>query len=113
MYLNELRHGKNVPLMMRYPLTELSLPAVRAVLGGKGIVEGKDYRKKNVLAAIKAVPDSTWFLVAKIDTEEIYAPLTVRFWVAVFFILITILILGSHCCLYLALSAGKILSGTI
>ncbi len=40
-YLNELRHGKNVPLMMRRPLTELSLQAVRAVLGAKGIVRGK------------------------------------------------------------------------
>ncbi len=56
--------------------------------------EGKDDHKKNVLAAIKAVPDSRWFLVAKIDTDEIYAPLTLRFWVAVFIILITILILG-------------------
>ncbi len=95
--------------MMRYPLTDLSLPAVKAVLGAKGIVEGRDYRKKNVLAAIKAVPDSTWFLVAKVDKEEIYAPLTARFWVTVFFILGAHIDSGSHCCLYLALSAGEIL----
>ena len=88
-YLNELRHIKNTSLMMRYPLTEMSLPAVKAVLGWKGVVEGIDYRKKNVLAAIKAVPDSNWFLIAKVDTEEIYAPLTERFWVTVFFILVT------------------------
>ena len=93
-YLNELRHSKNTSLMMRYPLTEMSLPAVKAVLGWKGVVEGIDYRKKNVLAAIKAVPDSKWFLIAKVDTEEIYAPLTERFWVTVFFILVTISILG-------------------
>jgi PAS domain S-box-containing protein len=93
-YLNELRHSKNTSLMMRYPLTEMSLPAVKAVLGWKGVVVGIDYRKKNVLAAIKAVPDSKWFLIAKVDTEEIYAPLTERFWVTVFFILVTISILG-------------------
>ena len=93
-YLNELRHIKNIPLMMRYPLTESSLPAVKAVLGWKGVVYGIDYRKKSVLAAIKAVPDTTWFLVAKVDTEEIYAPLTARFWVTVFFITGHILILG-------------------
>ena len=93
-YLNELRHSKNTPLMKRYPITETSLPAVKAVLGWKGVVEGIDYRKKNVLAAIKAVPDSAWFLIAKVDTEEIYAPLTERFWVTVFFIIVTILVLG-------------------
>ncbi|MCK7506595.1 MAG: hypothetical protein MZV70_22725 [Desulfobacterales bacterium] len=44
---NELRHIKNIPLMMRYPLTESSLPAVKAVLGWKGVVDGTDYRKKS------------------------------------------------------------------
>jgi PAS domain S-box-containing protein len=94
MYLNELRHIKNIPLIMRHTLTESSLPAVKAVLGGKGVVEGLDYRNKSVLAAIKAVPYSTWFLVAKVDTEEIYAPLIERFWVTLFFIIVNILVLG-------------------
>jgi len=93
-YLNELRHIKNMPLMMKYPLTASSLPAVKAVLGWKGVVYGTDYRKKSVIAAIKAVPDTAWFLVAKIDTEEIYAPLMARFWATVFFIIVNILVLG-------------------
>lgn len=93
-FLNELRHIKNMPLMMKYPLTELSLPAVKAVLGWQGVVYGTDYRKKNVLAAVKAVPDTAWFLVAKVDTEEIYAPIAMRFWIIVFFIIINILVLG-------------------
>lgn len=93
-YLNKLRHINNVPLMMKFPLTELSLPSVKAVLGWKGVVYGTDYRKKSVLAAIKAVPNTAWFLVAKVDTEEIYVPLTARFWVIIFFIIVNILILG-------------------
>lgn len=93
-YLNELRHIKNVPLMMKYPLTESSLPAVKAVLGWEGVVYGTDYRKKSVIAAIKAVPDTAWFLVAKVDTEEIYAPLMTRFWATVFFIIVSILVIG-------------------
>ncbi len=93
-YLNKLRHINNIPLMMRYPLTDLSLPAVKAVLGWKGVVYGTDYRKKSVLAVIKAVPNTAWFLVAKVDTEEIYVPLTARFWVIIFFIIVNILILG-------------------
>jgi PAS domain S-box-containing protein len=93
-YLNELRHIKNTPLMMRYPISEMSLPAVKAILGWKGVVEGIDYRKKSVIAAIKSVPGSSWFLIAKVDMEEIYAPLKARFWVTVFFIIAGILILG-------------------
>jgi PAS domain S-box-containing protein len=93
-YLNELRQIKNRPLMMKYPLSESSLPAVKAVLGWKGVVYGTDYRKKSVIAVIKAVPDTAWFLVAKVDTEEIYAPLIARFWVTVFFIIVNIFTLG-------------------
>lgn len=93
-FLNELRHVKNAPLMLRHLITETSLPAVKAVLGEKGAFEGIDYRKKKVFAAAKAVPDSTWFLVTKIDQEEIYALLTARFWITMFFILITISIFG-------------------
>ena len=93
-YLNKLRYINNIPLMMKFPLTELSLPSVKAVLGWKGVVYGTDYRKKSVLAVIKAVPNTTWFLIAKVDTEEIYAPLTARFWATVFFIIVNILVLG-------------------
>lgn len=93
-FLNELRHVKNAPLMLRHPVTETSLPAAKAVLGVKGAFEGIDYRKKKVFAAAKAVPDSNWFLVAKVDQEEIYASLTARFWITIFFILVTISILG-------------------
>ncbi|MHB8139563.1 MAG: ATP-binding protein [Smithellaceae bacterium] len=93
-YLNELRHIKNTPLMLRYPITETMLPAVRAVLGSKGTFEGVDYRNKKVFAAVKAVPDTTWFLIAKIDQEEVVASLAMRFWLTVFFILVTISIMG-------------------
>jgi len=93
-YLNELRHDKNKPLTIRLPLSEADLPAVKAVLGQKGIVEGRDYRKKNVLAAIGSVPDSPWFFVVKIDGEEIYASLRLRYWVTLSFVVIGILIFG-------------------
>jgi len=93
-YLNELRHIKNTPLRLRHPITETSLPAVKAVLGMKGTFEGIDYRKKKVFAAVKAVPDTTWFLIAKIDQDEIFASMTMRFWLTVLFILITISIMG-------------------
>ena len=93
-FLNKLRHEGGGLSKTRRPLSESDLPSVKVVMGQKGVVEGRDYRKKNVLAAIMPVPDSPWFLVAKIDEEEIYAPIKLRYWAAVLFVLISILVLG-------------------
>jgi len=73
-YLNELRHRTGTALSMQLPITEKNVPAVRAVLGERGVVEGEDYRGVPVLSAIEAIPDSPWFIVAKQDLAEIDAP---------------------------------------
>ncbi|PKN51909.1 MAG: hypothetical protein CVU55_09150 [Deltaproteobacteria bacterium HGW-Deltaproteobacteria-13] len=107
-YLNELRHEKNMPLMMRRSLNENQLPAVKAVLGERGIVEGLDYGQKKVLAAIGPVPHTTWYLVAKIDEEEIFAPIEERFWVTLFFIAVIILMLGAITAYFLRHQQAKV-----
>lgn len=81
-FLNELRHRKNTALSLRFPIAEnQSLPAAKA-FSEEGVVEGVDYRGVAVLAALKAVPDSPWFLIAKVDMEEISAPVHERAWLA-------------------------------
>jgi PAS domain S-box-containing protein len=80
LYLNELRFKQDAALNLRFPLTNTGLPAVKAVLGETGVVEGVDYRGKPVLADVRAVPDSPWFLISKMDIAEVYAPLRVRLW---------------------------------
>lgn len=77
-FLNDLRHQKGTALSLRMPLDTPHLPAAMAVRGRTGIVQGTDYRGKAVLAALQAVPDSPWFLVAKIDAEEVLAPVRER-----------------------------------
>ena len=72
-YLNQLRYREGVALAVRVPLTQTDLPAVRAALGRDGVVEGKDYRHVAVLAAVRRVPDSPWFLVTKIDRSEAFS----------------------------------------
>lgn len=74
-YLSELRHRKGTVLTFRLPITEKNLPAAMAARGEEGLVEGIDYRGVPVLAAILKVPDSPWFMIAKIDRSEIYDPL--------------------------------------
>ena len=73
-YLNELRHRKNTALNLRFSIEDKTLPAALAARGVMGIVEGKDYRGVPVLAAIEKISDSPWFLIAKVDINEIYAP---------------------------------------
>ncbi len=72
--LNEARHRKNVALTFRVPL--MKKPALAQLLdrGEKGIVELNDYRNVPVIAAIQPVPETPWFLVAKVDRDEIFAP---------------------------------------
>lgn len=74
LYLNELRHRKNTALSFRIPVAVASLPAAMAVSGREGPVEGMDYRNIPVIAALGKVPDTPWFLVAKIDSKEAYLP---------------------------------------
>ena len=73
LFLNELRHQTNTALNLRIPLSQTDLPAVAAVLGREGIMHGRDYRGVEVVSVTKAVPDSTWFIVAKVDARELFA----------------------------------------
>jgi len=92
-FLNELRHKKKTALLLRFPISEERLPAAMAAIGKEGMVEGVDYRGVQVLAAIRAVHGTTWFMVAKVDLEEIYAPHRGRFRMTA--ILTGVLIAGS------------------
>jgi len=75
LFLNELRYQKNTILSLRFPVSQELLPASMAVRGKEGFAEGVDYRKVPVLAVIRKIADSPWFIIAKIDKEEIYEPI--------------------------------------
>ncbi len=86
LFLNELKFQKHTALALRVSLDNADLPAVKAALGQEGIVEGVDYRGVPVLAAVRAVPNSPWFLVARMDAAEVYAPMRERLWLTVLFV---------------------------
>jgi PAS domain S-box-containing protein len=93
LFLNELRHRKDTALSLRFPISKEELPAAMAARGQEGIVEGIDYRGVRVLAAMQQIPGSTWFFIAKVDQEEINAPIRQRAWLVGF--LVGGLILGT------------------
>ena len=83
LFINELRFNKNAALSLRFPLTKKDLPAAKAAQGKEGAVEGIDYRGVRVLAVSRIVADSPWYIVAKIDEDEIERPLYERLlWIA-------------------------------
>ena len=71
-FLNRLRHINNIPLELSIPIDKVDVPAVKAVLGYNGIVEGKDYRGVPVIAAVTKIEGAPWFLVTKMDRSELY-----------------------------------------
>jgi PAS domain S-box-containing protein len=93
LFLNELRFQTNTALNLRVPLDRTEMPAVQAALGREGIMEGLDYRGVPVVAVLRAIPDSPWSLVARMDLAEVYAPMRERFWQMV--VLIGALLLGA------------------
>lgn len=70
-YLNELKHLSNAALSVKRPVSENNFIGAMAVKGFEGITEGTDYRNVPVLAAVKKVPASSWYMVSKVDMEEI------------------------------------------
>jgi PAS domain S-box-containing protein len=92
LFLNDLRFWSDAALNYRLPITETDLPAVQAVLGRTGVVDGVDYRGHAVIAAVYPIPESPWFLVAKLDTSEAFAPIHERLAITV---ALTLLSLGA------------------
>ncbi len=90
-YLNAPEVNPGAALALRVPLNRTNVPAVQAVLGGEGIVDGVDYQGVPVIADIQKVPNTPWFLVTRMDNSEIYGPLRER---ALLLILIIILLLA-------------------
>lgn len=74
LFLNSLRHREDTAVRLRIPLTKRDVPAVRVALGETGVFRGNDYRGAAVFAAGRPVPDSPWFIVAKMDEDELLAP---------------------------------------
>jgi len=75
LYLNELRHRKGAALKLRFPLDAKDLPAAQVVRGEQGFMEGTDYRGVKVFAVGRHIPDSPWYIIAKVDKEEALTPL--------------------------------------
>lgn len=80
-FLNDLNKQPDAALKLRLPLARQNLPAALAVQGSKGAVEGKDYHGDPVLAVVRPIPKTAWFLVSKVDAREVFSDLNQLTWI--------------------------------
>jgi len=92
--LNNLKFHAGAALNLRLSLEDQGSPVARAITGVEGALEGVDYRAVPVVAYGRAVPGSPWFLLAKLDTAEVYTPLRDRLWMTVFLVGVLLFVPG-------------------
>ncbi len=75
LFLNELRHRKDVALKLRLPLarpTSLAAQVLRGQARPGEVLRGRDYRDVSAIGVVRAVTGTDWFLLAKLDKSELY-----------------------------------------
>jgi len=72
LFLNGPRFQKGGQLKLRISLSQQNSPFVAAVKGIEGTYSGRDYNGTPVLASLNHVPDSPWYLIAKINNREVF-----------------------------------------
>lgn len=95
LYLNELKHRKGTALEFVLPKSSSHLPAAKAANGYKGIVRGKDYRDVNVVSFVSDIPGSNWYLVAKVDEDELFEGLLSKMIMVGLIVLLLIVLSGA------------------
>lgn len=78
LYLNPLRFNDDAALNLQVSLTDNETLAVRAVMGQTGIIEGTDYRGRQVIGSLSQVEGTPWYMVSKIDSDEFFTPIQQR-----------------------------------
>ncbi len=79
-YLNSLRFQPYSALKLQLPLDTPDLPAAVVARGNTDVHQGKDYRDHEVIYTGRAVPGTNWFLLAKMDRDEIFAGVRKQGW---------------------------------
>lgn len=74
LFLNDVRHRQGTALTLRMPLDTPRLPSASALHGSVHIADGIDYRGVPVVAEMRQVAGTPWFVVSKVDHDELFAP---------------------------------------
>jgi PAS domain S-box-containing protein len=94
-YLTELSHLSSSEQIFKRPVSSDKLPAVMAVGGITGTIDGIDYRNIRVVAAMNKIPGTEWYMVTKIDRDEILSALTYQMKMILIILILVIITSGS------------------
>ena len=72
--LTDLRGHPGSALQFRIPGSRRDDAAMIAIAGGEGSLQGLDYRGVPVFAAVLPVPHSPWYVIVKMDADEVWEP---------------------------------------
>lgn len=78
LFINKLKQAPFAALSFSLPLTRTDNPAVKAALHGPGTWEGVGYHNEEIIEVVREVKGSPWFFAAKIDKEDLFAPVYAR-----------------------------------
>ena len=76
--LSDVRFRKNAALNLTIPKNDTGYVSVKAFRSHRGVLDGFDYRRVEVLAAVRKISGSKWYLVSKIDKDEIFEDLNYK-----------------------------------
>ena len=75
-FINTLRHREKTAAELALSINTPNLPAAVAIrTNAPGIAAGLDYRQVAVFSAFRPVSGTPWHIVAKLDKDEVFAPL--------------------------------------
>jgi PAS domain S-box-containing protein len=74
-YLNSLRFKADAAIAYEESEADVTRLAGRAFFSTDSMLEGLDYRGVATLGVVRSIVGTPWSLIAKIDADEIYAPL--------------------------------------
>lgn len=74
LFLSDVRHATDAAFRLRRPLSDADFVAAKAVQAAAPLLtDGTDYRGTSVVAASRGIAGTDWFLIAKVDRDEILA----------------------------------------
>ncbi|HUI30579.1 MAG TPA: PAS domain S-box protein [Candidatus Acidoferrales bacterium] len=90
--LNNPRSNMGKALSFRMPITPTTGSSMESALGEMGMFEGKDQEGVDVLADIRPVPNTPWFMISKVDASEILAEANFRGGVVILTVILFIVV---------------------
>lgn len=94
LYLNELKFKRSSELEFTKSIHEENLPGAMALRGIESTTNGIDYRGTPVVAVMKKVPGSPWYMIAKTDHHEVFMALNRQITMITVIIILFILAIG-------------------